>query len=163
MIDRDSGGPGNDGSIAANCRGARPMEVKTDPKYGYYPWWPQDGDDWVHPEDVAPARRTIPGPRVFRRDGQQNELVVLHYGALRLRVKRTLWREVAFEGFDVGDWVEVLSRGQANTFRTGVIRDMHWDDHAQAIRYFLEEGGTPIPNAYAANDLRRVTPTPPLA
>ena len=30
--------------------------LKTDPKYGVYPWWPEDGNDWLHPDDVATAR-----------------------------------------------------------------------------------------------------------
>ena len=54
--------------------------MKVDPKYGYYPWWPEDGNDWVHPEDVELARQMIPSPRVFRRDGEQGPFVILHYG-----------------------------------------------------------------------------------
>ena len=38
--------------------------LKTDPKYGHYPWWPEDGDQWVHPEDIELARSMIPSPRV---------------------------------------------------------------------------------------------------
>src|SRR3954451_2252478 len=113
--------------------------LKTDPKYGVYPWWPEDGDEWLHPEDIALARQLIPSPRVFRRDGEQGPFVLLHYGPLRLRVKRTLWQEVPHEGFDMGDWVEVLSRGMLNTPRTGVIREMHWDAASRAIQYFLDE------------------------
>jgi len=136
-------------------------ELKSDPKYGFYPWWPEDGDDWVHPEDVATARSAIPGPRVFRRDGEHGDYVVLHYGELRLRVKPTLWQEVPWEGFDIGDWVEVLSRGLLNSPRTGVIREMHWDPRWHSMRYFIDEAGLPIPNAYGAQDLRHVEPTRP--
>jgi hypothetical protein len=136
-------------------------ELKTDPKYGVYPWWPEDGDAWVHPEDVGLARSVLPSPRVWRREGEQGPFVVLHYGAVKLRVKRTLWLEVAPEGFDVGDLVEVLSRGMANEPRTGAIRDMHWDAGERVIRYFVEEAGTPVPNGYVAGDLRHVEPAVP--
>jgi hypothetical protein len=136
-------------------------ELKTEPKYGFYPWWPEDGDEWVHPEDVALARETIPSPRVFRRDGQHGAFVVLHYGPLELRVKPTLWQEIPWEGFEIGDWVEVLSRGQLNTPRTGVIREMHWEPRARSMRYFIDENGLPIPHAYSAEDLKHVEPTPP--
>lgn len=136
--------------------------LKTDPKYGFYPWWPEDGDDWVHPDDVPIARGTIPSPRVFRRDGASDQYIVLHYGELQLRVLRTLWQEVPWEGFNVGDWVEVLSRGQRNTPRTGVIREMHWEPRARAMRYYIEEAGQPVPKPYAAEDLRHVEPTEPL-
>lgn len=133
--------------------------LKTDPKYGFYPWWPEDGDGWVHPEDVALARDTIPSPRVFRRDGQTGDFVVLHYGDLKLRVRRTLWQEVLPEGFEIGDWVEVLSRGQLNTPRTGVIREMHWEPRSRSMRYQILEHELPIPNFYSAEDLRHVEPT----
>jgi hypothetical protein len=133
--------------------------LKTDPKYGFYPWWPEDGDDWIHPQDVELARSTIPSPRVFRRDGQCGQYAVIHYGEMRLRVKHTLWQEVPWEGFEVGNWVEVLTRGQLNTPRTGVIRDMHWEPRARAMRYYIDEHGQPIPKAYAAEDLRHIEPT----
>jgi hypothetical protein len=136
-------------------------ELKTDPKYGVYPWWPEDGDAWVHPEDVGLARSLLPSPRVFKRDGEQGPFVLLHYGEVRLRVKRTLWQEVVHEGFDIGDWVEVLAGGMLNTPRTGVIREMHWDAASRTIHYFIDEAGQPIPTAYLAGDLRHVEPPTP--
>ena len=136
--------------------------LKTDPKYGFYPWWPEDGDDWLHPEDVELARDLIPG-REWRRDGERGPYVVLHYGELRLRVKRTLWQEVPPEGFEIGDWVEVLTRGMKNLPRTGVIREMHWEPRMRSLRYQIAEGDVPVPNFYATEDLRRVEPPTPRA
>ena len=134
------------------------MALKTDPKYGHYPWWPDNGDQWLHPEDVDLARRIVPSPRIFRRDGQSGDFVILQYGDLRLRVRRTLWKEVAWEGFDVGDWVEVLSRGMQNTPRTGVISEMVWEDEAREIRYQVSVAEQLIPNLFSADDLRHVDP-----
>ena len=133
--------------------------MKTDPKYGYYPWWPEDGNDWLHPEDVELARQLIPSLRVFRREGEQGPFVVLRYGDVRLRVQRTLWQEVQPEGIEMGDWVEVLSRGYRNTPRTGVIREIVWDDALRGLRYQISENGTPIARFYSAEDLRHVEPT----
>ena len=133
--------------------------MKTDPRYGHYPWWPEDGNDWLHPEDVELARQLIPSPRVFRRDGELGPFVVLHYGNSRLRVKRTLWQEVDSEGFDIGDWVEVLSRSQRNTPRTGIIREMYWSTTERCLQYNITESDQPIPNDYFAEDLRHVEPT----
>jgi Family of unknown function (DUF6960) len=132
--------------------------LKIDPKYGYYPWWPQDGDDWLHPDDVAIARAMIPSNRVFRRDGVAGEYLLMHYGSITLRVRRTLWQEVPHEGFEIGDWVEVLSRGMRNEPRTGVIREMLWDEREQEIRYQILENGKPINNLYAREDLQPVEP-----
>jgi hypothetical protein len=132
--------------------------LKTDPKYGYFPWWPEDGDDWVHPDDVAMARDMIPSGRIFRRDGSEGDYVVLHYGDVRLRVRRTLWQEVEPEGLELGEWVEVLTRGMRNDPRTGSIREMLWDGHEQQIRYQLIENGQLIEQHYARDDLQKVEP-----
>lgn len=134
------------------------MALKIDPKYGFYPWWPEDGEAWLHPEDVQVARDTIPSPRVWRRDGEHGPFVVLHYGDVQMRVKRTLWQEVKPEGYEIGELVEVLSRGMKNTPRTGVIREMHWEPRARALRYQIEENGVLVPNLYSAEDLRHVEP-----
>jgi hypothetical protein len=88
--------------------------------------------------------------------------MVMSYGDIRLRVGRTLWLEVAWEGFNIGDWVEVLARGQRNTPRTGTIREMLWDEHDRCIRYQLLENDQPLAKRYLAEDLRHVDPTPPL-
>jgi len=129
------------------------ISVNGDPRYGYYPWWPENGNDWVHPEDVELARQRIPSMRIYRRDGEIGDFMVLHYGDERLRVLRTLWQEVTSEGFEIGDWVEVLSRGFRNTPRTGTIREMLWDVPSRAIRY------QPIAKLYSADDLRHIEPT----
>jgi hypothetical protein len=134
--------------------------LKSDPKYGFYPWWPEDGDGWVHPEDVKLARSLIPSPRIFKRDGERGEYVIIHYGPLKLRVKRTLWREAPWEGFDMGDMVEVMSRAAVNTWRTGTIREMRWNSRWNKIHYYIDEAGQPIPKAYSREDLRHVEPTP---
>lgn len=136
--------------------------LKTDPKHGHFPWWPEDGDAWVHPQDVELARSMIPSPRIWRRDGtvaadDQSEWVVMHYGETKLRVRRTLWREIEAEGFELGDLVEVRSRGMKNEPNTGTIRDMHWDDHAGVIRYWLTlADGTRLERAFGVDDFKHV-------
>ena len=136
--------------------------LKVDPKYGCFPWWPEDGNDWVHPDDVALARSVIPSGRIFRRDASDGEYLLMRYGDLTLRVRRTLWQEIEPEGFELGDWVEVLSRGLRNEPHTGVIRDMLWDARAHVIRYYIAENEVPINDPYTHDDLRHVQPTAPL-
>ena len=85
----------------------------------------------------------------------------MHYGEVTLRVRPTLWQEVEPEGFEIGDWVEVLSRGLANEPRTGTIAEIAWDDHAGAIRYQIVENGKRIETLYTRDDLKHVEPTPP--
>ena len=133
--------------------------LKTDPKYGHYPWWPEDGDQWVHPEDIELARSMIPSPRVWRREGAHGDCVVLHYGDVRLRVKRTLWVEAQHEGYDLGDWVEVRPRGMTNDPVTGQIRDMHWHALTNELRYYLTLGdGSRLEKPFTSHDLKPVEP-----
>jgi hypothetical protein len=132
--------------------------LKTDPKYGCFLRWPQDGNDWLHSDDVALARTIIPSGRVFRRDGVDGEFHRLHYGDVTFRALPALWQEVPYEGFDIGDWVEVLSHGMRNEPRTGVIREMLWDEHARAVRYQIAANDVPIADFYTLEDLQRVEP-----
>ena len=135
--------------------------LKTDPKYGVFSRWPEDGDDWLHPDDIATARTMIPSQRVFRRDGNEDGYDLLHYGKVRLRIRRSLWLEVRPEGFDIGDWVEVKSSGQQQTPRTGVIREMLFNHHSKRIEYQVEERDMPIETHFHAEDLRPVALTEP--
>ncbi len=101
----------------------------------------------------------LPSGRLFRRDGSDGEYLLLHYGDVTLRVRPTLWQEVPHEGFELGDWVEVLGHGMRNEPRTGVIREMLWDERARGIRYLILENGQPIEQQYTRDDLRHVEPT----
>jgi hypothetical protein len=40
-----------------------------------------------------------------------------------------------------------------------MIREIHWEPRDRSMRYFIDENGLPIPNAYSAEDLRHVEPT----
>ena len=100
----------------------------------------------------------IPSDRVFRRDGASGPYVLMHYGDVRLRVRRTLWQEVPPPRFEMGNWVEVLSRGTKNAPRIGVIREIQWDDNAHELRYQIAEAGQAIDIRYAGEDLKRTEP-----
>ncbi len=104
------------------------------------------------------ARSMIPSGRVFRRDGTAGRYAVLHYGEVKLRVLPALWQEVLPEGLEIGDWVEVVSRGLLNEPRTGTIREVVWDEDAQALRYQIWENDQPIGTLYAREDLQHVEP-----
>jgi hypothetical protein len=135
--------------------------LKNEPKYGYFPRWPEDGNGWLHPDDVARARAMIPSARVFRRDGAGDEYALMHYGDVILRTRPALWQEVTPEGLEIGDWVEVISRGMLNEPCTGTIREMLWDERERALRYQIWDNGQPIEQLYAREDLKPVEPTRP--
>ena len=132
--------------------------LKTDPKYGCFLRWPQDGNDWLHPDDVALARTLIPSDRVFCRDGTEGDFHRFHYGEITFRARLILWQEVTNEGLNIGDWVEVLSRGMRNESRVGVIREVLWNQRERGIHYQIMENDVPIADLYAREDLQHVEP-----
>ena len=132
--------------------------LKIDPKYGYFPHWPQDGDDWVHPDDATRARAIIPSPRIFRREGRAGDYFVLHYGEATIRAHPALWHEVAHEGIEIGDWVEVLARGMLNEPLTGTVCEMLWDEKSRAIRYQIASSGRLVEQLFAREDLQPTEP-----
>ncbi|QDS98043.1 DUF6960 family protein [Adhaeretor mobilis] len=140
------------------------LTAREEPRYGYFAHWPEDGDAWLHPEDVELARTLIPSDRVFRRErAEDDEFDRLVYGDKAIRVKPALWNEVQGEGYEIGQWVEVLSRGMKNTPQTAVIREIHWDHKQRALRYQIRHNEDLVPNFYAAEDLRPVETTPEAA
>ncbi len=132
--------------------------IQQPPRYGYFPRWPEDGYDWIHPEDVNVARGMIPSMRIWRRESTSGPLVVLHYGESRVRVRRALWVEVEPEGIEIGDTVEVLSRMRKNTYRIVTVCEMLWDPQARSITYRVQSRHRRLPNAYRREDLRPVEP-----
>lgn len=134
------------------------MDLKTDPKYGYFPWWPEDGTGWLHPDDVAVASQLLPSMRVFRRDEQDDTWVTFRYGEQMFRAHRSLWVEVRWEGFALGDWVEVRTRGMRNEHRTGTIREVRYHDHDGTLRYQITQAENPVETEYTADDLKHVDP-----
>ncbi len=131
-------------------------DLKITPRYGYFPRWPEDGDAWLHPEDVQAARSLLPSNRVWRHEAGEGGFHVLRYGPITLRVRPALWVETPHEGFDIGDQVEVRSLGMANDPVTGYVREMRWDERHGDIYYQIEQAGTPLPDRLRAKDLKHV-------
>jgi hypothetical protein len=134
--------------------------MRREPAYRVYPWWPEDGDAWIHPDDVRLARRLIPSTRVFRRVGREGPYLVLSYGRLRLRVKPTLRQTVRGDGLDLGDRVEVCSRMGKNRPLVATIGDMRWNARDRVIHYRLRSRNMTLARRYTAEDLRPVGRSP---
>ncbi|QDU90830.1 hypothetical protein Pla175_42430 [Pirellulimonas nuda] len=131
-------------------------DLKIVPRYGYFPRWPQDGDAWLHPEDVEAARSLLPSNRVWRHEAREGRYMVLRYGATRLRVLPALWIETPHEGFDVGDQVEVKPRGGQNDPVTGYIREARINEATYERYYQIDQAGTPLPARLKAVDMKHV-------
>ena len=98
-------------------------------------------------------RQLVPGNRVFRREDLNDDYLLISYGDVKFRVRSTIWYEVDYEGFDVGDHVEIKSRmGQADPF-IGRIKDMIWNHRYKQIEYYLYRNEAIQVRAYEAADL----------
>lgn len=131
--------------------------LKREDTYGVYRWWPAEGNDWIHPYDVPKAEDLIPSNRVLRRSDFDRQYSLLSYGELSIRVRPTMWLPVAYEGFSIGDVVEVCSQmGKNDPFITR-IKEMNWNENAKRIEYQVTRiGRSKLRRVYLAADLQHV-------
>ena len=132
------------------------------PDCGVYLVWPQDGVEWIHPDDMSLVEAWIPSTRVFRRHGFDGEYYRLQYGEQRVRVKPSMWRRVDDEGFSVGDHVEILSHFHENEPGLGIINEMRFEKSSNRILYSIESRELPLPRSFVATDLVLLTRRPKL-
>ena len=128
--------------------------MKLDPRYGYFPRWPENGNAWIYPADISTARSRIPSLQIWRREETHTPYELLRYGETTIRVLPSLWTEVPGENIDIGDWVEVKSRLQNNSYQIAKIREMHWNVGSQLIDYHVEIRQFVLPNKLTRIDLR---------
>ena len=53
------------------------------PDYGCIARWPEDGQGFIHPDDVAVTNKLIPSERVLRRDHFDGSYYHVRYGDAR--------------------------------------------------------------------------------
>lgn len=123
------------------------------PDYGVYFTWPEEGTDWIHPEDVDLVKEYIPGERIFRREKYDGEYYHLSYGNVRFRVKPSLWRSVPTDGIDVLDRVEVKSLHGVNEPFVGVVEEMIYHRRSESIEYVLRQVDYTLDKRFRADDL----------
>ena len=124
------------------------------PDCGVYLVWPQDGTDWIHPDDVAQVSDWIPSNRVWRRSKFEEGFYRLHYGDHSIRVKPTMWHRVEDQGYSVGDRVEILGRFLENEPCVGRIVEMRFDKRSGRIHYHIATRDLILPRPFLAEDLR---------
>lgn len=139
-----------------------PIAHHLQPDYGVILRWPQEGNEWIHPEDRALAESLIPGRRVFRRDSFDGEYYHFFYGAIRLRLKPCLWLRVASEDLEIDDPIEVLAQlGQADPL-IGQVCEKLYDPHEGRIYYLIRNREVVLTREYAWHELQRLNSRPQL-
>lgn len=119
-------------------------QLRQPTRFGVCLWWPSDSIAWVHPEDREIAERLVPGNRIFKRQecnhyaDRELGYSLISYGPQQFRVLPAIWLPVKFEGFEIGDFVEIKSRLGRRRPTIGTIREMHWNRLALRIDYFVD-------------------------
>jgi hypothetical protein len=116
------------------------LPLKRPPQYGVYLRWPCDGDDWIHPEDIESVKRVIPSRRIFEREDIDIDYTMISYANLRLRVRPTMWLDVEYDSYWVGDQVEIKSQLGRRDPMIATIREILWDPDSHRIEYYLQSG-----------------------
>lgn len=127
------------------------------PDYGCFPRWPENGQAWIHPDDVATVTRYLPSERVLRRESFDGTYYHYRYGDVRFRLRPCLWLKVAAEGLDIGDQVETIGVGMERELFTAKICGMYFVRRKGRLLYRVCRLGKPVPRLYLADELRLLT------
>ena len=124
------------------------------PDYGCIPRWPQDGQGFIHPDDVPIATRCFPSERVFRRDSFDGVYYHYSYGSLRFRLRPSMWLKVIPDGLDIGDQIETVGASLERELFVAQVWGMYFVQSKGCILYRLRRGDTHVPRLYTAKNLR---------
>ena len=135
-------------------------ELRPPIRFGVCLWWSDESPAWVHPDDVAVAEKLVPGNRIFKRQECGNfadrklGYSLISYGPEQIRVRPAIWLPIKFEGFEIGDLVEIKSRLGRRRGAIGEIRDIRWNRHAQRIEYFVKASSIRPSTPLTSDDLQ---------
>ena len=105
------------------------------PDYGCIPRWPQEGQAFIHPDDVPIATRCFPSERVLRRDRFDGVYYHYSYGAIRFRLRPSMWLTVKPEGIDIGDVIVNIETSRLRYFIVRVCWFIDHDDRCCVCRH----------------------------
>lgn len=124
------------------------------PQYGIYPRWPEDGQGWIHPDDVAVVSKLLPSERVVRRESFDGTYYRCRYGKWTFRLRPALWLQINAEGLDVGDEVETIGLGMERDLFVGEVIGMYYVRRKGRIAYRLRRADQNMPRLFLREHLR---------
>lgn len=124
------------------------------PDYGYFPRWPQDGQGWIHPDDVPLVTRLVPSERVFKRVSFDETYYHYRYGRHRFRLRPAMWLKVKYEGFDLGDAVETTGLSLERELFVADVVGMYFVKRKGRLAYRLRRAGQLVPGLFLAEQMR---------
>ena len=127
------------------------------PDYGCFPRWPEDGQGFIHPDDVPVAMRCLPSERVLKRFRFDGVYYHYAYGNVRFRLRPCMWLSVKSDGIDIGDQVETVGAGLERELFVAEVWGMHFVRRKGRILYRLRRADSIVPRLYTNDQLRLLT------
>jgi hypothetical protein len=127
------------------------------PDFGCFLRWPENGQGFIHPDDVATVTRVVPSPRVLKRISFDGVYYHYVYGGLRFRLRPAMWLPVRTEGIEIDDQVETKGVGLEREQFVATVWGMYYVQRKGCILYRLRRGEQVVPRLYPADHLRLLT------
>lgn len=120
--------------------------------------WPQDDDQWIHPEDRQLAAGLIPSDRIFRRELQPDGYYELTYGDAKIRVRPVMFDDAPEPDFEIGQLVKLKMAFDSDRSEMGRIYEIRYSQYYDAPQYYLVRGDMKSRTPYLADALELFTP-----
>jgi len=127
------------------------------PDYGCFLRWPENGQGFIHPDDVSLVTQLVPSSRVMKRLSFDGVYYHYGYGRLRFRLRPAMWSTVRGEGIDIGDQVETIGLGMQRDRFVARVWGMYYVSRKRCILYRLRRAEQMVPNLYPRDQLRCLT------
>ncbi len=127
------------------------------PDYGCFPRWPENGQSFIHPQDVSTATQLIPSERVFKRFAFDDVYYHFAYGRHRFRLRPAMWLSVTYEGIDIGDQVETTGLAMNQEQFIATVWGMYYVARKGCILYRLRRGERVVPHLFASHQIKNLT------
>lgn len=126
------------------------------PDWGVYLRWPEDGNDWIHPEHTALAQTLIPSRRIFNRTDWDGEFYHLNYGKHHLRVRPSMWTPIGPIDLCIEQQVELLA--QFGKHDPGIFRieDILYTPEHQSVEFILRRGDIVLETPFTRQDIKPI-------
>ena len=137
------------------------------PKYGVFPWWPDDSDSWIHPDDLSVAAELVPSCQILRRVPLDSKIAdessvcenndrfaSFEYGSQTFRAVPRMWLEVPEPDYNLFDQVEICSKLGKVHPKIASVSSVRWNRLKRVAEYRLIRNGMPLPGLFHAADLQ---------
>ncbi|MGY8769203.1 MAG: hypothetical protein ACKVH8_12360 [Pirellulales bacterium] len=129
------------------------LPLKPLPAYVIVKRWPQDGLNWIHPEDQDKIDGLFPSDLIFRRELLDDGYYRLSYGDRTVRVQAIMVNEVPEPMYWIGDQVSLKSNLDERKPYSGKIYAVRYSNYHRQPQYYLQRGEVLSETPYLADDL----------